>query len=246
MTKHASFLLLSPPSPTTSLSLSSISSQRQDRKYDKTSFLTPRPRPRTVTENAETATDHIDRTDLPQPFSLSPLSDPHSHVATLGGPHPAYASLWGYHRPEVAHRKTEAARREAKLLVVSPVSVTVTTVCSVCLTVTETIETIRIAPPVQTTYQEIVKDRVGLPNWMRDPGRHVEEIPEHGKEIVGREDAVNRREHDASRRKTWIMEQLIVLGDEALEEAVYERQERPQGPDPAQSSYSSQPQSKEA
>ncbi|TDL27482.1 hypothetical protein BD410DRAFT_812488 [Rickenella mellea] len=157
-------------------------------------------------------------------------------------PDAANSGLWGYLTPkrsqalvsresEVAHREAEVARREAELLVGSPAGISVQTACPACPTVTETIETIRVAPPAQTIYQEIVKDEVAPPNWTRDYGRRIEEIlereskiAEREKEIGRREEAVNRREHDASRRETWIMEQLIALGDEPLveEEYVYE------------------------
>jgi len=136
---------------------------------------------------------------------------------------PAAQGVWGYLTPKrsqalvaressVAAREAEVARREAELLVGAPGGVIPTqTVCPVC-----TPE----AP--QTIIKEIVQESaLAVPSWFKEAGIRAEEIldrelkiAEREREIGKREESVNRREHDASRRESWIMEQLILLGNE--------------------------------
>ncbi|KAF5315942.1 hypothetical protein D9611_004696 [Ephemerocybe angulata] len=86
-------------------------------------------------------------------------------------------------------------------------------------------------PPAQTVIKEIVKeDGLTPPGWHADRFEGMIErelkIAERERDISKREEQVNRREHDASRRESWIMEQLMVLGNEGPqaveEEYVYE------------------------
>lgn len=129
----------------------------------------------------------------------------------------------------VAVREAEVARREAELLVGAPGGVVPSpAACPVC-TATTTIET--ITAPAATIIKEIVKeDSLTPPGWT---GARAEEllerelkIAERERDISKREENVNRREHDAARRESWIMEQLIALGNDnpqtVEEEYVYE------------------------
>ncbi|KAK2466910.1 hypothetical protein APHAL10511_001168 [Amanita phalloides] len=132
----------------------------------------------------------------------------------------------------VASREAEVARREAELLAGAPGGVLPPSpppvVCPACKTMTVT-EMANL--PAQTIIKEIVKeDSLAPPGWI---GPRTEElldrelkIAEREREIGKREENVNRREHDASRRESWIMEQLIVLGNDGPqtveEEYVYE------------------------
>jgi hypothetical protein len=119
----------------------------------------------------------------------------------------------------VAVREAEVARREAELLVGAPGGVVPSpsiAVCPPCLAAT-TIET--ITAPAATIIKEIVKeDSLTPPGWssprIEDMIERELKIAERERDISKREEQVNRREHDAARRESWIMEQLIALGNE--------------------------------
>jgi len=136
---------------------------------------------------------------------------------------PAAQGVWGYLTPKrsqalvaressVAAREAEVARREAELLVGAPGGVIPTqTVCPACP-----------SEPAQTIIKEVIQESaLAVPSWFKEAGIRAEEIldrelkiAEREREIGKREESVNRREHDASRRESWIMEQLILLGNE--------------------------------
>jgi len=113
-------------------------------------------------------------------------------------------------------------------------------ICPVCVssTITET-----VISPAQTVIKEIVKeDSLAPPGWSGPRAEEILErelkIAERERDISKREENVNRREHDASRREGWIMEQLIVLGNDnpqsVEEEYVYEPSKRkPKVPPPS-------------
>ncbi|THU91148.1 hypothetical protein K435DRAFT_674637 [Dendrothele bispora CBS 962.96] len=163
---------------------------------------------------------------------------------TLGGgsgnpADPAASGVWNYLTPKrtqqllsresaVAVREADVARREAELLIGAPGGVVAPTPspisCAPCIAAT-TVET--IIAPAQTVIKEIVKeDSLTPPGWtsprIDDILDRELKIAEREREIGRREEIVNRREHDASRRESWIMEQLIVLGND-----------QPVGPGPA-------------
>jgi len=172
------------------------------------------------------------------------LSLPANSVTTAAGKEKEEAAaqgVWGYLTPKrsqalvaressVAAREAEVARREAELLVGAPGGVIPTPpVCPACPP----------PEPAQTIIKEVVQESaLAAPSWFKEAGIRAEEIldrelkiAEREREISKREESVNRREHDASRRESWIMEQLIVLGNEnppqtVEEEYVYE----PAGP----------------
>jgi len=144
---------------------------------------------------------------------------------------PAAQGMWGVLTPKrsqalvaresaVAAREAEVARREAELLVGAPGGVIPTvTACPACPTVEP-----------QTIIKEVVQESaLAVPNWFKEAGARAEEIldrelkiAEREREISKREESVNRREHDASRRESWIMEQLIVLGNDNPQTAMEE------------------------
>jgi len=158
-----------------------------------------------------------------------------SNSAAAAKDDPAAQGVWGYLTPKrsqalvaresaVAAREAEVARREAELLVGAPGGVIPTqTVCPACP-----------SEPAQTIIKEVVQESaLAAPSWFKEASIRAEEIldrelkiAEREREISKREESVNRREHDASRRESWIMEQLIVLGNEnpqsVEEEYVYE------------------------
>ncbi|KLO12586.1 hypothetical protein SCHPADRAFT_407024 [Schizopora paradoxa] len=163
-------------------------------------------------------------------------------TSTTGGTAPleneaSGAGLWGMFTPRrsqnivaregaVAKREADVARREADILAGALVT------CGPYATVTETYETIAAPPPVQTIYKEIVKEDALTAPGAADLTRRVEEllgreskVADREKDMSRREEAVNRREHDAQRRESWIMEQLIALGNDPQtieEEYIYE------------------------
>lgn len=120
----------------------------------------------------------------------------------------------------VAVREAEVARREAELLAGAPGGVVPSPSSILCPACTSATVTITDVPPVQTIIKEIVKeDSLAPPGWV---GPRTEElldrelkIAERERDISKREENVNRREHDAARRESWIMEQLIALGNDA-------------------------------
>ncbi|KAF5365644.1 hypothetical protein D9758_003337 [Tetrapyrgos nigripes] len=165
-----------------------------------------------------------------------------SNSSPLGGgspAEPAASGVWNYLTPKrtqqllaresnIAVREAEVARREAEILAGAPggvIAPTPTAIsCPPCLAAT-TVET--IIAPAQTVIKEIVKeDSLTPPGWTNDRIDDILvrelKIADREREIGKREEAVNRREHDASRRESWIMEQLIVLGNDS-----------PVGPGPA-------------
>ncbi|KAL0581736.1 phenylalanyl-tRNA synthetase alpha subunit, mitochondrial [Marasmius crinis-equi] len=134
---------------------------------------------------------------------------------------------------DVALREAEVARREAEILAGAPGGVITTpspaAVCQPCIAAT-TVET--VVGPIQTVIKEIVKeDSLTPPGWASP---RIDEIldrelkvAEREREISKREEGINRREHDAARRESWIMEQLIALGNgepqTVEEEHIYEQ-----------------------
>jgi hypothetical protein len=163
------------------------------------------------------------------------LSLPSSSVTNAAKEDAANPGVWGYLTPKrsqaivaresaVAAREAEVARREAELLVGAPGGVIPTqTPCPICP-----------SEPAQTIIKEVVQESaLAAPSWFKEASIRAEEIldrelkiAEREREISKREESVNRREHDASRRESWIMEQLIVLGNEnpqsVEDEYVYE------------------------
>ncbi|EKM82676.1 hypothetical protein AGABI1DRAFT_97635 [Agaricus bisporus var. burnettii JB137-S8] len=129
----------------------------------------------------------------------------------------------------VAVREAEVARREAEVLIGAPGGVIPSPASCAPCTAATTFET--ITAPAATIIKEIVKeDSLTPPGWT---GARAEEllerelkITERERDISKREENVNRREHDAARRESWIMEQLISLGNDnpqtVEEEYVYE------------------------
>ncbi|KAH8093840.1 hypothetical protein DFH11DRAFT_1504481 [Phellopilus nigrolimitatus] len=123
----------------------------------------------------------------------------------------------------VAKRESEVAQREADILANALV-----TCGPPYATVTEVVENYAPAPPAQTIYKEIVQVQekaVAVPapenNNSAELTRRIEEliqretkVADREKEMGRREETVNRREHDAQRRESWIMEQLIALGND--------------------------------
>ncbi|OCB84072.1 hypothetical protein A7U60_g8743 [Sanghuangporus baumii] len=123
----------------------------------------------------------------------------------------------------VAKRESEVAQREAELLAGALVT------CSPYATITEVIETMA---PVQTIYKEVVHHTENavavsppvptfvetntseLTKRIEDLIQRETKVAEREKDMSRREEIVNRREHDAQRRETWIMEQLIALGND--------------------------------
>ncbi|KAI6022675.1 hypothetical protein EDC04DRAFT_2881022 [Pisolithus marmoratus] len=118
---------------------------------------------------------------------------------------------------DVAMREAEVARREAELLVGAPGGV-LPTQCPPCTT-----QTIMDIPPVQTIIKEVVKEQeLAPPGWWKEAGARADEVLDRELKVSERE-AVNRREHDASRREAWIMEQLVLINSDnaAVEEEFY-------------------------
>ncbi|KAJ8078785.1 hypothetical protein PM082_013068 [Marasmius tenuissimus] len=168
--------------------------------------------------------------------------DPNSEGVGAGAEDKGPGGVWGLLTPKrtkeligrehnVAQREAEVARREAEILAGAPggvISTPSVPVCPPCMAAT-TIET--IAGPIQTVIKEIVKeDSLAPPGWASP---RVDEIldrelkvAEREREISKREESINRREHDAARRESWIMEQLIALGNDnpqtVEEEHIYE------------------------
>ncbi|KAG7092465.1 hypothetical protein E1B28_008817 [Marasmius oreades] len=169
--------------------------------------------------------------------SSSPFNTPE------GGEHGTQSGVWGYLTPKrtkeliaresnVALREAEVARREAEVLAGAPGGVIPTpspVLCPPCVAAT-TVET--ITGPIQTVIKEIVKeDSLAPPGWASPRIDEILDrelkIAEREREIGKREETINRREHDAARRESWIMEQLIALGNDnpqtVEEEHIYEQ-----------------------
>ncbi|KAJ6569991.1 hypothetical protein B0H10DRAFT_1892216 [Mycena sp. CBHHK59/15] len=120
----------------------------------------------------------------------------------------------------VAVREAEVARREAELLFWSPGSIVpppASILCPPCAaqTILKT-----ISMPTQTMIEEIVVVKapperlIGRARNVLDRERHV---AERERNISKHEERVSRREHDVSQRESWIMEQLIALGNDRLD-----------------------------
>jgi len=120
----------------------------------------------------------------------------------------------------VAVREAEVARREAELLAGAPGGVVPAPTPVLCPSCTAATITMTEIPPLQTIIKEIVKeDSLAPPGWAGPRGEELLDrelkIAERERDISKREEGVNRREHDAARRESWIMEQLIALGNDA-------------------------------
>jgi len=119
----------------------------------------------------------------------------------------------------VAVREAEVARREAELLAGAPGGVVPSPSPILCPACTAPTVTVTDMPPIQTIIKEIVKeDSLAPPGWAGPRGEELLDrelkIAERERDISKREENVNRREHDAARRESWIMEQLISLGND--------------------------------
>lgn len=132
------------------------------------------------------------------------LSLPSNTASAFSKEDPAAQGVWGYltpkrpqalitHKSAVAAREAKVACREAELLVGAPSGVIPTqTPCPVCPT-----------EPAQTIIKEVVQESaLAAPSWFKEAGIRAEEISKC-------KESVNRREYDASRRESWIMEQLM-------------------------------------
>ncbi|EJU00808.1 hypothetical protein DACRYDRAFT_23134 [Dacryopinax primogenitus] len=159
------------------------------------------------------------------------------------------SGLWGYLTPrrsqvlvaresQVALREAEVARREAELLAGQPGGLTIAACepCPACAPIMPP-----PLPPLQTIIQEITREveplpspvTPSIPGWWKEVEDRMEtlfqrelKVSDREKEVGRREETVNRREHDAGRRETWIMEQLLNVGnqpqDVETEEIIYE------------------------
>ncbi|KZT61550.1 hypothetical protein CALCODRAFT_506124 [Calocera cornea HHB12733] len=174
------------------------------------------------------------------------LSIPNRSPGNILNPESPGSGLWGYLTPrrsqvlvaresQVALREAEVARREAELLAGQPGGLTIAS-CEPCPACTP----LAAPPPLQTIIQEITREVEPLPSpappavpgWWKEVEGRMEtlfdrelKVSDREKDVGRREEQVNRREHDAGRRETWIMEQLLNLGNqpqEETEEIVYE------------------------
>ncbi|KAJ7709897.1 hypothetical protein B0H17DRAFT_1029673 [Mycena rosella] len=167
---------------------------------------------------------------LPRQHSVDPAME-QSSGGVLGYLSPKRSQALIARESAVAVREAEVARREAELLIGAPGGVVPSPAPNVCPPCAATTVFETISPPVQTIIKEIVKeDSLTPPGWSSGRAEEVLDrelrIAERERDISKREESVNRREHDASRRESWIMEQLMVLGNDnpesVEEEYVYE------------------------
>ncbi|KAI5122962.1 hypothetical protein M0805_006841 [Coniferiporia weirii] len=172
---------------------------------------------------------------LSLPSTRTPGASANNAVDSLRDSTTNGAGLWGsFFNPRrsealvsrehsVAKRESEVAQREADILANALVT------CGPYATVTEIVENYAPAP-VQTIYREIINEKEVAVTVPAPPApsentgeltRRIEEliqretkVAEREKDMGRREEVVNRREHDAQRRESWIMEQLIALGND--------------------------------
>ncbi|KZP01174.1 hypothetical protein CALVIDRAFT_532789 [Calocera viscosa TUFC12733] len=183
------------------------------------------------------------------------LSIPNRSSGNVLNPESPGSGLWGYLTPrrsqvlvaresQVALREAEVARREAELLAGQPGGLTIASCepCPACAPLAAPPP----APPLQTIIQEITREVESIPSpappavpgWWKEVEGRLEtlfdrelKVGDREKDVGRREEQVNRREHDAGRRETWIMEQLLNLGnqphDVETEEVIYETRKAP-------------------
>ncbi|KAI6109796.1 hypothetical protein F5141DRAFT_1188729 [Pisolithus sp. B1] len=136
--------------------------------------------------------------------------------AAAAGKDEAATGIWGYLNPKrsqvLVTRERDVAMREAEGGVVPNQQ------CPPCAA-----QTIVDIPPAQTIIKEIVKEQeLAPPGWWKEAGSRAEEVLDRELKVS---EPVNRREHDASRREAWIMEQLV--DNAAVEEEIYYEQPGP-------------------
>jgi len=174
------------------------------------------------------------------------LSIPNRSSSNILNPESPGSGLFGYLTPrrsqvlvaresQVALREAEVARREAELLAGQPGGLTIASCepCPACAPVS--------APPLQTIIQEYTREVEPMPSpavpavpgWWKEVETRLDglldregKVSDREKDVGRREEHVNRREHEAGRRESWIMEQLLTLGNQPqeveTEEVIYE------------------------